>query len=89
MDEVVGDVDARQGGVEVGSVAGVALDDLDVVGPRVVAQPAGSADQAAHPVAGREQLGHETAPDVAGGAGDEDTAGAALGSARSPVESAP
>ena len=38
-----------------------------------VAQPAGGAGQAADAVTGGEQLGHEPAADVAGGAGDEDS----------------
>ena len=71
VDQVVGDVDAghRRGqGVGVG---GVADGDLDVVEPGQVAQPLGVPGQDADPMARGQQLGHEPAADVAGGAGDQ------------------
>ncbi len=71
MDEVVGDVDAVQGRRDGLGVDDVAADDLGAPGPRVVAQLLGGAGQAPHAVSGVEELGHQAAPDVAGGPGDQ------------------
>ncbi len=70
--QVVRDLDSRHGPVERLGVGDVALDDLDPVAPRRVSELARVAHEATDPVAGLEQLGDEAAPDVAGGAGDED-----------------
>lgn len=69
--EVVGDVDAPQGGGERRGVGDVAADDLRLPGPGVVAQFLRSAGEAAHPVAGGDELGDEPAADVTGGSGDQ------------------
>ena len=70
VDEVVGDVDAVERARRASPAPSVALDasTWSIHGPATAARRAG---QAAHPVAGGEQLGHQPAADVAGGAGHQ------------------
>jgi hypothetical protein len=68
VDEVVGDLDARQRRVERGWLEHVAPHDLDGRAPGAPLQPPGVAGQAAHVVPAREQPRHEPPADVAGGA---------------------
>lgn len=71
VDEVVGDVDAAQGRRDGLGVDDVTPDDLGVPGPRVVAQLLGGPGQAPDAVSGVEELGHQAAPDVSAGPGDQ------------------
>lgn len=71
VDEVVGDVDVPHGVADGLGVGHVAAYGLGPVGPGVVAQFRGRTGEAAHPVPGVQQLRHEPAADVAGGAGDQ------------------
>ena len=72
VDQVVGDVDVVPSPRRSESaVGGVGADDLDVSGPRAVAQALRVTGHDPHPVAGGEQLGDQPAADVAGRSGDE------------------
>jgi hypothetical protein len=69
VDQVVQDVDAVQRAF--GKLLDRPLDDLDLAGPRLVAQAGGGAGQAPHLVPGGDQARHEPAADVSGRAGDK------------------
>ena len=69
--EVVDDLDAVHRPVDRGTVAQVALDDVDGCRPRHVAQPLGPSHQHAHVVPGLDEARHEPASDVAGRTGHE------------------
>ena len=71
--EVVDDLDAVHRPVDRGTVAQVALDDVDGCRPRHVSQPFGPSHQHAHVVPGLDEARHEPASDVAGRTGHEHT----------------
>ena len=72
MHEVVGPAHPGEGAIEGVGVENVAGDDLDTVGPHLVGEFRWRASQRPHPMTGLHEFTHQTATDVAGGAGHQD-----------------
>ena len=79
--QVVDHVDVLDRGGDGCRIREVARDDLDVGGPRGVAQLERVAHDHTHIVAGLREPGREAPADVASGAGDEDAHDTTLGAA--------
>jgi hypothetical protein len=70
VDEIVGDVRAREGGGERGGIEDVSTYHLNLRQPVAALQTVGVAGEDANAMARREQARHEATADVAGRTGD-------------------
>ena len=75
VDQVVGDVDPVQRGLQARRILDVGLHHLDLCAPGAVLEPVGVARHRAHPQSGGQQRGDQAPADVSAGAGDQDERG--------------